>query len=425
MSVSEGLRIVSVAKALTAYQSDTNIAAYFGATRLAGRLGLFLSSLRSQRKMEWRKFVALAASSFIDTPTLKLNLNPWLVSQGFVEVQGTNDADAVICNVVDYDAILRSTSDFFRSLGPTQEEMLVLEILDHGIRAPTTKSDAFNVLSSQSEEVVSRALDLASGYSIVKVLDSYDMKEPVFYSPLIWGDNIAKAGRALSHLDNTKRSLLLQLVESIRGYQGVPETAAKNWAAKQGEPDLVEFAVGLGLLDRTEILTKEGGTTSFLTTPHLYGELAATHGKDVCDRVRLFLDSIRHGQHYGQWFTGKIQDPVALLGKLIDTGEIGPCTAIGRDYVLVEKAGVVKVKSSSSRPGLFMMHLVQKDTVQLIRDVLQKKDRPPDMSVAVRGGTPGQDRFISSEQTRASVGKLPEPMREAEAEMIRKLREMV
>jgi len=72
-----------------------------------------------------------------------------------------------------------------------------------------------------------------------------------------------------------------------------------------------------------------------------------------------------------------------------------------------------------------MMHLVQKDTVQLIRDILEKKDRPPDMSVAVQGRTPGQDRFISSEQTRANIGKLPEPMREAEAEMIRKLREMV
>ncbi len=426
MSVSQGLRIIAVAKALTAYQSDTTIAAYFGATRLAGRLGLFLSSLRSQKKMDWRKFAVLAASSFIDIPTLKFNINPWLESQGFVEVQGTNDTDAVICNIIDYDAILRSTSAFFGSLGPTQEEALVLEILDRGIRAPTTKSDAFRVLSSQSEEVVNRALDLASGYGIVKVLDCNEMREPVFYSPLIWGDNIAKAGRALSHLDSSKRSLLLQLVESIRAYQGVPEADAKRWATKQGEPSLVDFAIGLGLLDRTDILTKEGSTTSFLTTPHLYGELAATQGKDVCDRVRLFLDSIRHGQHYGQWFTGKIRDPVDLLGKLIDTGEIGPCTAIGRDYVLVEKAGVVGVKPSSSKPGLFMMHLVQKDTVQLIREILQKKDRPPDMSVTVQGRrTPGQDRFISSEQTRSVIGKLPEPMREAEAEMIRNLREMV
>jgi hypothetical protein len=178
-----------------------------------------------------------------------------------------------------------------------------------------------------------------------------------------------------------RRAAIVQFFVETTAYQGAPETAAVNWAKKSGDPELVKFAVGLGLLDRTEILTKEGGTTRFLTTPHLYGELAATHGRDVCDRIRLFLDSIRHGQHYGQWYTGRIKDPVTLLGKLIDTGEIGPCTAIGRDYVLVERAGVVKVKQSSIRPGQFEMHVVQKDTIELIRNILEKKERPPEMSL--------------------------------------------
>jgi hypothetical protein len=422
MSASEGLRIISVAKSLAAYQNDVNISAYFGATRLAGQVGLFLSSLRSQTRMEWRKFVALAASSFIDVPMLRLTVKPWLESKGYVEVEGTNDTDLVRCTVLDYDAILRSISEWLHLLGPTQEELLVLEILDRGIRIPTTKSDAFNLLSSK-EETASRALDLAKGYNIVKVIETHGMGEAVIYSPMIWGDNIAKAGKALTHLENNKRALLLQLIESVRGYQGVPEEAAKKWAVKNGDQDLVTFAVGLGLLDRTEILTKEGGITSFLTTPHLYGELAATQGKDVCDRIRLFLDSIRHGQHYGQWYTGRIQNPVTLLGKLIDTGEIGPCTAIGRDYLLVERAGVVKVKPST-KPGQFVMHIVQKDTVELIRDILEKKTRPMDMDARPEGITPGQDRFVSAEQTRAKIGKLPEPMQEAEAEIIRKLREM-
>jgi hypothetical protein len=53
MSVSEGMRIISVAKSLAAYQfGDANVSAYFGATRLAGQVGLFLSSLRSQARME-------------------------------------------------------------------------------------------------------------------------------------------------------------------------------------------------------------------------------------------------------------------------------------------------------------------------------------------------------------------------------------
>ena len=163
----------------------------------------------------------------------------------------------------------------------------------------------------------------------------------------------------------------------------------------------------------------------FLTTPHLYGELAVSHGRDVCDKVRLFLDSIRHGQHFGEWHTGRINDPVTLLGKLIDRGEIGPCTAIGTDYVLVEKAGVVNVQSSGYKHDQYVMRLVQKDTVRLIRDILKHEVSPGGL---LAGGGPGalaQDRFVSAEQTRGTLGDLPEPTRQAEAEMLRNLRELI
>lgn len=424
MSVSEGLRIISVAKALFSYQSDPSIAEYFGATQVAGRTGLLLSSLRHQSSMEWRKLKALAANACINGPTLNKQIRPWLEGEGFIEVYGDGDSAVVRCNVIDYDAILTKTSELFRSLEPSEEEILVLEILELGIRIPTTKSDAFGQLPSQSEEVVSRALELADGYSIVKILDTEEQREPVFYSPLIWGDNIKKAGKALSHLHEPRRSLLLELIEKVRAYQGLPEVDARQWSTSEGDDGLIDFGVGLGLIDRTDILTSQGTTTSFLTTPHLYGEIAATQGKDVCDRIRLFLDSIRHGQHYGQWLTGRISEPVSLLNKLINTGEIGQCTAIGRDYVLVERAGVVKVRQGT-KPGQYVMELIQKDTVELIRDILANRIRPLGMELSERSGVPGQDRFISAEQVRAKIGKLPKPMREAEAEMIRKIREMV
>src|SRR5262249_10830266 len=155
--------------------------------------------------------------------------------------------------------------------------------------------------------------------------------------PTIWGDNIEKASKALSHMDATERALVLELVNRVAKYQGMPEVSAVNWLKTQGKPKLCEFAVSIGLLDRTEILTKEGNRQAFLSPPHLYGEIAAKHGRDVCDRVRLFLDSIRHGEHYGDWITGKIRDPVVLLSRLLSNREIGPCTAIGTDYILVEK----------------------------------------------------------------------------------------
>src|SRR4051812_29777436 len=127
MNAAEGLRIISIAKALGAFQrDDPNISQFFGATTLAGRAGLFLSSLRSHRKMTWKKFRALASGAFIETPLLKTIIWPWLKSGTFVEGLPIVDTSEIICNVLDHEAILTATSQLFRSQDPTAEELAVI-----------------------------------------------------------------------------------------------------------------------------------------------------------------------------------------------------------------------------------------------------------------------------------------------------------
>ncbi|MGO9466145.1 MAG: hypothetical protein ACLQIB_02710 [Isosphaeraceae bacterium] len=236
MSASEGLRIISVAKTLESYQRDHNISRYLAATQRAGRAGNFLSSLRNQDRLSWGKFIAHAANACLDALSVKTYLLPWLKSSGFVDVS-PGEKPSVSCNVVDHDAILRSTSSLFRSLDPTPEEIAVLGLLDLGIRVPTAKPDAFSQMPSEREEILERGLELARAYSVVKVLDDRDTRDPVIYSPLMWGDNIAKAGKALSHLRADRRALLLALMEQVRQYQGLPEQQALRWARSRATPN--------------------------------------------------------------------------------------------------------------------------------------------------------------------------------------------
>lgn len=425
MSSAEGLRIISIAKSLESFQrGDQNISSYFGVTLLAGHAGLFLSSLRGHKKMTWRKFRALAGAAHIDAPLLKITVLPWLKAGAFVEGNPTLDSSEIICNVLDHEAVLTATSKLFRSLDPTPEEVAVIGIVDLGAQLPQLKSEILSASSLGTEEVLERATGLAKAYKIVNVLDGPGVAEPVIYSALIWGDKIAKAGKALSHLHPARRDVLLRLVELVRDYQGMPIASANSWVKQQGQPEVLAFAVGIGILDKTQIAVPGGGSREFLTTPHIYGELAATQGKDVCDRVRLFLDSIRHGQHYGDWYTGKILDPSILLTKLVDSGEIGPCSAIGTDYQLVEKAGVVNVKPSKYKKGQFTMELVQEDTVRLVRDIVAGRF-PVGFTepTSVRGAC-NQSGFVSAEAMRATLGEQPKRVREAEQEMLRNLREM-
>ncbi len=422
MSVELGLRIISVAKSLEAFQSgDAKISQYFGATRLAGRGGLLASALRKQTRISYDKLKIHAAEAKIDGPTLTKFVLPWLQKSGFAEVD--EQKTIVVCNVVDYDAILKETYKHFASLDPTAEERAVLVILEMASEMPTTRSAAFTKLAGYGGQVSEVALELATGYHVLRVADGEGLAEPVLYSPIIWGDNIGKASRALSHMDATERAVLLELISRVSKYQGMPEVAAKIWLKGQNLEKLCDFAVQLGLLDRTEILTKEGIAQNFLTTPHLYGEIAAKHGRDVCDRVRLFLDSIRHGQHYGNWMTGKINDPAVLLNALLRTGEIGPCTAIGTDYILVERAGIVTV-SESWRKGRYVMKLVQDDTVQVITEMLSQPHGLGALGAFSSVGPSGQHQFVSSEQARPRLGQLSPPLKQAERQMLRSLREM-
>jgi hypothetical protein len=422
MSESEGLRIISVAKSLEGFQrGDEKLSRYFETTILAGHTGLFLASLKDHRRMKYRKFKALAAAAHIGGPLLGTVVIPWLRKKGFIELTHIEDNADVDCNVVDYDAILRATAELFRACDPTAEEIAILGIVDLGIGMPRLHSEILGSSGLGREEMVERALGLAKSYQIVRVLEGKGVAEPVIYSPLIWGENISKAGKALSHLDSGQRHLLLELINKVRQYQGLPLPNAMQWAVHQGAPNLVDLAVSLGLLDRT-VISADGRDRVFLTTPHLYGEIAATKGKDVCDRIRLFLDSIRHGQHFGQAGTGRIKDPPVLLTKLLDAGEIGPCTAIGRDYQLVERAGIVDVHASRHKAGQYVMKMVQEDTIRMVRDIISKPAARHLVDTAA--GLCGQDRFLSAEETRAQLGEPPQKVREAEEQMLRNLREM-
>ena len=181
MSAARGLRIISISKALDAFQrGDQMISQYFGATLLAGHAGLFLSSLRGHKKMKWKKFRALAAAAHIDAPALKTTVLQWLKRGAFIEENAVDDNSPVLCYVLDYEAVLTATDKLFSGLDPTPEELAVLGIVDLGIQIPQLKSEILSATTLGSEEVIQRATDLATGYKIVNLLEGPGIKSQSF-----------------------------------------------------------------------------------------------------------------------------------------------------------------------------------------------------------------------------------------------------
>jgi hypothetical protein len=166
----------------------------------------------------------------------------------------------------------------------------------------------------------------------------------------------------------------------------------------------------------------DGSSRAFLTSPHYYADLAEEFGEDICDRVKIFLDSIRNGQHFGHLWTGRILYPEKLLRSLLNNGVIGPATAIRTDYILSEKAGIVRVKKvDSSSRGI--MEIIQRDTVKKVLEIVTSGSTDPGSHEMSSSNIREGYYFRSIEQARATMGMIPTEITEAENAIILQLRE--
>jgi len=422
--VEKAKHIISVAKTLREFPlGDPKIANFLSATWLAGRAGLLAAALRGHKKLSSKRFELFCANQGIGIGERSTVIN-WLEKSGLVAVEKAKDGTKTFTNMIlAYDNILRATHHFFQSLGPTQEESACIDLAVAVSNRPLRLDEALEILSrNYKEPVVKVALSLARAFRFVQARSGKGLSQPVLFSPRVWGKSIDRVAKCLSSLDRTDREVLTVFVERVREYQGYPYDVLYAEAKKNNATKILELCNHIGVLLRTEIVTAEGQKNTFLTTPHFFSEIAAEHGEDVCDRVKIFLDSIRNGQHYGQPGTGRIFDPTRLLHKLLEAGEIGPCTAIGTDYVVAEKEGIVNVRRDTSRPGQVLMHFVQKDTVQKTYEIVSRTFISAGETMRAQD-LKDERSFLSDEQVRVKLADLPGPMQEAERAIILAIRE--
>ena len=323
--------------------------------------------------------------------------------------------------VLAYQDLLGAVSDFYDSKNPATEDRACLLVLAQANELPRPESVMRHTVASvYGEETANSALQLAKAYKIIA--SSGSSSDPLLYAPRVWARLHDRAAQALAPLDKTQREVLVYLINRVRNSQGYPETLFRNEASQHGAAHLVDMAIGIALVNRTELQLANGSTRAFLTTPHFYSDLADEFGEDMCDRVKIFLDSIRNGQYFGSPATGRIFDPELLLKALLNRGQVGPATAINRDYIVAEKAGIIRVQHASGGNRAFM-ELGQEDTVRKVLEVVSSGSVEPTARQMDASHIADGRHFKSIEQGRAELGGLSGEVAELENEIIKSLRE--
>ena len=423
-SQEKGKLIVSAAKSLKGYQlADPMIASYLYGTLAAGRLGLFASSIKSEAAATIDRIRFLAAQEGIDIHILLTELLPWLESAGLCQLKrnASGDISEVTSLVLAYRDLLGAVSDFYDSRNPSSEDQACLSVLSQANELPKPESVIrHEVALAFGEDAANKAVQLAKAYGIVA--SSGSAGDQLLYAPRVWAGLDPTASRALAPLDPTDREVLIHLVNRVRHSQGYPAALFQREAAQNGAAHLVEMAIGIGLVNRTELYMADGTKRAFLTTPHFYADLADEFGEDMCDRVKIFLDSIRNGQYFGSRYTGRILDPDRLLRALLNRGQVGPASAISTDYIVAEKAGIIRVQRVSAGSRAYM-ELGQEDTVRKVLEIVSSGSVEPGAPRMDADHMSGGTLFRSIEQGRAELGGVSGEMAEIEHEIMRVLRE--
>lgn len=265
--------------------------------------------------------------------------------------------------------VLKTTSDIFeRSLDNSLESVLLVA-MEACLQCPLLESEIRQLAGAHlTEEQTDELLDLVNRFGLLGVV-STDGGERLYYNGYQFGDRAHDIGRALNALPTNLRAALHDLVGQVSANPGLPMEQAR------APREVLGLAIALGIVEVSRVSTNNTDV-EFLTMPKFappaVGEEAAHLEDDVFHHTKALLSSLRFGQLYSPSSRGRIADPPVLVRALLQRDRVGPCTAIGHDYTILEAQGVIRTSPSTTRPGQFYMELRRKEPAEMAYDLLTK-----------------------------------------------------
>jgi hypothetical protein len=350
-----GRWILAIAKHLKAFVQDSRLA-YLYAIRRSAKDGELLLRLRGLGRVSPKKVEALALDVGIPAQELDGALER-LESTGLISAARTNAGK--LANVTERifteQEVFRSTASLFEAASPQPSERAMIPLLDLMSKLPLTEDEAIAPVCAlgHEEEDVRQALELQEAFGLLRRQHVSDLGLTLLHNEYLWGHKIERIGSILGKLAWPEKEALLALMEEVRASQGRP--LDKLTAAP---PHIVALAANTGILDTTSIVTANNRQKTFAFSPHFHGYRAGPQVAsidDYSDQVKLFVASITYGVNYSEDF--RLHSPIAFVEKLVSQGEAGNARPILRDYILLEKQGILGVEERTAGRGTFVVQM--------------------------------------------------------------------
>lgn len=356
----------------------------------AGKMGVLLSALAETNAIRISKdrVAALASANGIN-PLERDAVLMRLRDQHLIDVQ---HEEVQVIGVTSA-SILQHTATAFDGLGPSGLELASLALAETASERPVTQHDARAKLADEHKLASTAMDDLFRSAETIGFVDAETVENNKIYfnGNLFRREVVQKTARIFDSLAPDEAQRLRRLETELRA-TGCLELSVAT--ARLGKP-LFSKIQSIGFLD-VHGVENERGKSLFVTLPAAFGKF---FHDDALDLAKSLVACLAYGMTQSSSDRGRITMLPVLLRRLIDGHEVGPATAIGRDYHALEYRGVVSIRTVPGSTRCFM-RLMKKDVGELALQVLTGGDASPEAlpnlpSAAV-------NRYVRPESERAA-----------------------
>lgn len=266
---------------------------------------------------------------------------------------------------------LGHATDIFEDADPTSVERASIDLAEAVSETPKRRSDVADMIGDVHKISTKNMGDFLNSAESIGFVDAEDLggDRVLFNGNLFRRDNIAKASRVLASLDQAEQQKMREANDKL----------AQNGCASYGEIEqiltkpLFEKLRAAGLYD-INVVGNESGEHAYVTAPSAFHKFVNPLVDDCFDLAKSLVAALAYGMTERSPWHGRITFLGRLLQKLIDGREVGPATAIGKDYRVLEMDRVVADKE---HPGRFYMRLLKREVGELALQVLTIGDAAP------------------------------------------------
>jgi len=271
-------------------------------------------------------------------------------------------------------SILNHTAKIFDDLEPSGIEGASLELADLVTKTPDIAdsyieeiSDKYKLANNDTKEVI----------ELSKQLKFTDYERLSDGKDLLFNGNIFRKGNPdkLYAVIKSLNALEERLVNEVADYISSVGCVLLEEVEKKLGKKLFNKLSSVGFYDITTV-ANPSQELQFISLPQAFSKYGSPFTEDGLGHAKQLVSALTYGIRFSNHQRGQIREVDVLLLKLIRGGKVGPAKAIGQDYQILEKNGVVRIFPEKNQWGHlgYSMLLLKKDIGLIALKVLGQGD---------------------------------------------------